>query len=516
MAQKDKKTPVSDKESSSSEIVRRFKANPGLFIGTVIVLVLVIVSFVLVPAIVPEGRGGAGDLTFGYYDKVPINWVAGNFFSQRQNDLIRYAQSRGMDASNFETLFYIWNQAFEEAAVHTAILQEMKRSNYAVPVKTVNQEVAKLPQFQENGRFSTALYRQMSESERLVLWRQVQDNIVKRQYYNGLFGLLTPAGEAGFFGKMSSELRKFDMVSFLVDDYPASEYAAYAREYPDLFSTIHLSRISVNSSEREARRILDSIKDGTAAFEDAARAQSQDGYNDRGGDMGIRLVYDLEQEITDAGIRQKILSLGKEELSDVVRIGDMWVFFRVEDELKNADFEDDAVMERVRSYVRNFQRGRMEDWAIAQARDFIADTEIYGFEEAARALRKEVHSFGPLPINYGNVNLFTSLSAFSIPDLSDTELSGMSQNENFWRTAFSAKLNTPSEPLVQGSKVLVFLPTEQDEGEESGAEDVASTYSYYWADYITEQSLQPYFINSPKMDSRFQDTFFRIFMPSGF
>ena len=518
MAQNDKKAPVIDKESSSSEIARRFKANPGLFIGTVIVLVLVIVSFVLVPAIVPESSGGPRDLTFGYYDKVPINWVSGNYFARRYNEIYqeitRYAQAQGITIGDFEH-YYIWNQAFQDAAMHTAILQEIKRSNYAVPEKTVNQEVAKLPQFQENGSFSLALYRQRPESDRLVLWRQVQDSLAENQYYECLKGLLKSSGEADFFGKMSSNMRRFDMVSFQVDDYPESEYAAYAGEYPDLFSTIHLSRISVSSGEREAKRVLDSIKDGTAAFEDAARAQSQDGYKDSGGDMGIRLVYEIEQEITDANDRQKILNLEKGELSDIVRVGGMWVFFRVEDELKRANFEDDAVMERVRSYVRNFQRGRMEDWAIAQARNFIADVESYGFEEAARSLRKEVRSFGPLPINYGNVNLFTSLAGFSIPDLSSTELSDMSENENFWRVAFSTKLNTPSEPLVQGSKVLVFLPAEQIEAEESSVESVASYYSY-WVDYITEQSIQPFFLNNPKMVNRFSETFFSLFTPSGF
>jgi hypothetical protein len=508
MAKKDKKAPVSEKESASSEIVRRFKANPALFIGTVVVLVLVIVSFVLVPAIVPES-GGRTDFTFGYYDKVPISWVPGNFFSQYYDQLASYYRNI-MDINDFSVGISLWRQAFEGAAVHTAILQEMKKSNYTVPTRTVDREVARLPQFQENGRFSTALYRQMSDTSRLVLWRQMQDNLVKDQFYNGLFGLLVSSSEAAFFGKMSSNMRNFDIVTFSVDDYPDSEYLSFAGNNADLFRTIRLSRISVSSSEREARRILETIKDGTSTFEDAARAQSQDNYADRGGDMGIRYVYELEQEITDTA-RAGILRLGRGELSDVINIGSMWVFFRVEDELKSGDFGDDTVMERVRSYVRNFQRGRMEDWAIAQAREFIDDAGYSGFDSAAWLRGREKSSFGPLPINYGNVDLFASLNSFSIPILSSAEISDLSMNENFWRIAFSTRINTPSEPFVQGSKVIVLLPTEQIAADEEKTAEIAALYSDFWLDYITEQSLQTYFMSSPKMDDHFWDTYYSIF-----
>jgi hypothetical protein len=506
MAQKDKKAPASGKESAGSEIARRFKANPALFIGTVVVLVLVIVSFVLVPAIVPEGGGGA-DLVFGYYDKVPISWVPGNFFSQYYDQLVSYYRNY-VDISDFSIQISLWRQAFEGAAVRTAILQEMKKSNYKVPTKTVDREVAMQPQFQENGRFSAVLYRQMSETSLGILWRQTQDDIAVSQFMDNQFTLLVPSNEANFFGEMFSNMRNFDIVAFSVDDYPDSEYRSFAIDNADLFRTIHLSRISVSSSEREARRILETVRDGTSTFEDAARAQSQDYYADRGGDMGIRYGYEIQQEITDAAALAGIYRLGRGELSDVISVGSMWAFYRVEDELKPGDFEDDTVMEKVRSYVRNFQRGRMEDWTIAQAREFIADAEYSGFDSAAWMRGREKSSFGPLPINYGNVDLYTSLTSFSIPILADTEISDLSVNDNFWRIAFSTRINTLSEPFVQGSKVIVLQPTEQIAVDEEMAADIAGLYSDYWLYYIMERSIPAYFLNSPKMNDHFWETYY--------
>ncbi|MDR2952406.1 MAG: hypothetical protein LBU82_04105, partial [Treponema sp.] len=77
------------------------------------------------------------------------------------------------------------------------------------------------------------------------------------------------------------------------------------------------------------------------------------------------------------------------------------------------------------------------------------------------------------------------------------------------------RINTPSEPLVQGNKVLVLFPTEQTDAEESSIEGIASTYSSYWLKNTMDQSIQTYFMNSPKMDNRFIDTYFRYFTSTG-
>jgi hypothetical protein len=519
MAQKDKKNAAKGKESASSEISRRFKQNPGLFIGTVVVLVLVIVSFVLVPAIVPESSRGAGDFTFGYYDNVPITWVAGNMFAQYQEQAVMnlqaQAQAQGREFDyDYRTAFEVWRWAFEGAVVHTAVLQMMKRSNYTAPEKTVDREVAKLPQFQENGRFSRALYERLSESARLTQWRQVSDELSKKMFYGDYFNLLVPSTEAEFIADMSSVMREFEMVYFKVDDYPDSEYLAYAQENPSLFDSIHMSMISISSSEREARKILASVNDGTETFEDASKNWSQI-YKESGGDMGSRYVYELESEIPDADARRIILGLGRGELSDLVRIGDNWVFFRVEEELRKADFEDEAVMERVRYYLRNYERGRMENWTIEQANVFNADARESGFENAALWRNMERYKLGPLPINFGSIVLFTVLEKFPISGFSDQDIQNLSRNENFWKIAFKTALQTPSEPFVQGNNVIVLFPLEQTIADEEALENIKTMYSSEWVGYTAQQYIQNYFISGvrDKMEDNFWDVYRRIFMP---
>jgi peptidyl-prolyl cis-trans isomerase D len=504
MASKEKKTH----DETGSELLHRFKAHPFLFIGTFIVLIIIIVAFVLVPAIVPEyGRRNGVDLTFGYYDKVPITYVPGNYFAQYYDMVYRYRQNT-MDSENLAYMGYqIWREAFEAAAIHTAILHEMKNAGYTPPVNKVDREVAMLPQFQENGHFSLALYKRTDRNSQLSLWRQMQEEITEKHFRSDVTGLLKPGAEAEFIGRMEAVQRSFKMTAFNVDAYPEEEYEAYAREHSDLFRGARLSMITVSSSEREARQVLDSIKNGETTFEDAARAHSKDMYADRGGDMGMKMFHELSVDIPEDETRDIVISLAKGDYSSVIKTAAGWFFFRCEESAQKADLDDPAVMEKVKSYLRNFERGRMENWAIDKADAFIALANEHGFDEALALQKLESGSFGPVPINFGNVDLFTTLQSQSAP-----ELAGSAENENFWKVAFSTPVGKPSQWIVQGSRVLVLFPVEEIEAEADRQETVASNFSAYWLDYMIGQSMQQFFLNNPKMEDKFMDAYFRNFL----
>ena len=223
--------------------------------------------------------------------------------------------------------------------------------------------------------------------------------------------------------------------------------------------------------------------------------------------MGVKLMHELDWDIPDQTVRFTITTLASGEFSDVLQSGDNWVFFRVEEAVQDADLSDEAVMDKVRSYLRNFERGRMEDWAIDQAEIFIALAEEIGFEAALSQQGMESRSFGPVPLNYGNVDLYATLASLSV-----AELSNSASDHNFWSVAFSTPVNTPSIPVVQGSNVLVIIPTDETEVDEFRTESIVSSVNSYWLDFITEQSMFQFFLNSPKMDDRFMDVYYRHFM----
>ncbi|MDR0998858.1 MAG: SurA N-terminal domain-containing protein [Treponema sp.] len=509
MASRMKKQPVREENSSKEEIIRRFKANPAIFIGTVLVLLIVIVAFVFVPAIVPETRGGREELRFGTYDRIPIAYVPGNYFAETLAALAQNRQNQGNDSNSQIVNFQIWQEAFGRTVEHTGVLREMERAGYVVPEELVNEEVAAMPVFYENGRFSAARYRQLDNTTRMNLWRQTREEIVKTRYYSDMTDLLRSSQEDEFIANIGALQRTFDGVAFPVSSYPDSELIAYVEQNPGNFRSTHLSRITLNSSEREALQVLNSVKEGVLTFEEAAKTQSRDSYAERGGDMGVRLVYELSTEISDTGQQEALIGLARGELSEVLQIGSGWVFFRAEEDSYPADTSDSGTLEKIRSYLLSFERGRIDTWFIGQAEDLAGSTAVNGFDEAAYSKGLTKFTFGPVAVNYGDLNILPMLSSFPIPELTGNDAS---INLNFWQTAFSTPLNTPSTPLVLGNVVIVLYPKEESPASQEETEQIKANFPYYLS-VNTMQELRGFFMESDKLDNRFWPVYQRNFLP---
>ena len=500
MASKDKRQPEKKDDSFASEMVHRFKTHPFLFGGTVVVLVIVIVAFVFVPAIVPRAQSGS-TMTFGYYNRTPINYVLNNYFYRIQQ-MIMQNQQLSYDDPEFDRKYtQVWRQAFEETALRMGILDEMKQSGFIVPENVVDREMAELPQFQENGRFSSAKYRAMNNSSRLKLWQQVREDIIVQSYLADVNSLRTSSTETSFFSSMAVPKRTFDLTSFSLFSYPDSEVILYAEANPDLFRMARLSRITITSGEREARQILASIRDGTISFEEAAINNSQDWAADRSGDIGVTMAFELEFEISDTQARESVLNMARGEISDFIKVSSGWAFYRLDEEVRPVDLDDELQINRVKNYILSFMRGHAEDWMISQTEKFSEQVKEIGFDEAIAAENLTKKNFGPIAVNYGNSALFRSVSSSGI-----TELQNAGDNEFFWRAAFSTPLNTPSVPIVIGEYVIVLFPLEEIT-EEDDDKTYIEAYYPYWISGSTENAYRSYFLNNKKMDDRFNETF---------
>ncbi|MDR2053232.1 MAG: SurA N-terminal domain-containing protein [Treponema sp.] len=525
MDSRKKKQGFSRNDSSESEFLHRLKTRPFIFIGTIVVLIIVVVAFVLVPAIVPEAARGGMDLNFGTYNKTPINYVPGNYFARVQRGLAQNMQSSMNENNSFLITYQVWRDAFEEAVKRTAILDEVNLAGYKVPSEIVDRRVAQLPEFQENGRFSPVKYREYDNAARMSLWREMQNEIVLEKYTGDITGLRVSSKEADFIAAMDSPQRRFDMAAFPLSSYPDSEVTAYFNDNIDLFRVTHLSKITVGSSETEARQILDSIRNGETGFEDAARTHSQDSYADRGGDLGLRMVYELVTEVPNAEDREALAALAEGDYSPIYRLEKGWAFFRCETAAYPADISDSANLEKIRNYLMGNERGRVEDWVFEQAENFVSLVRDNDFDTAVLMRGLEKKSFGPLAINYGErrspssfgfsfyggpssdgVDLFTSLSSFAID-----ELYAAGSAENFWRTAFFTTVGSPANPIVVGDNVLVLYPVEELPPNAESADSIKNMYSVYWVSYNMEQSLKPFFLRSKKLQDRFMETFRQIY-----
>ena len=159
------------------------------------------------------------------------------------------------------------------------------------------------------------------------------------------------------------------------------------------------------------------------------------------------------------------------------------------------------------------QRRQVEDYFLQQAQEFVNavnTNDETSFDDAVAERGFTKKSFGPLPLNYGSIDLFTPLSSFEVP-----ELSGAVYNENFWQTAYvKTAPATISEPIVVGNNVVLLYPIEETVEADEALSYIETAYSSYWIPYITNQTIQNYFLYNEKLDDKFWDAYLRYLMPN--
>ncbi|TCW62355.1 peptidylprolyl isomerase [Treponema sp. J25] len=507
MAKKEKgKDP--QKTEGWQELVNRFRQHPVLFTGTILILVLTVVAFIFVPALVPDDKGiQTGRIAFGSYDGTPIEFIPGNYFAQQRDYYIERVRQSGATNSQFMA-FQVWRAAFENTVIRTAALKEMAAAGFVTPESMVDERIMELPQFQENGRFSAIKYKQVSETDRLSLRKELTDEIAMNYYMGDLLGLRIPSKEKEFIKSMAAPERSFVLVSLPLSSYPDNEVEKFVETHADLFTVYHFSKITITSSEKDAKKIQSDVQKGTISFEDAAKTHSKDEYADKNGDMGIKYAYELKTEIPDEANRTKVFGLKKGEISEVVKVPTGWAFFRCEADPVPSSGKDATVLAKARSYILSFERGRMEDYLMNELKTLATRIKNESLDAALSAYKLEKKTFGPVPLNYGDVELFRPVSSFAN---AISELQGVATNEQFWKYAFSTPLQNPSDPFVLGDSVVLLYPTEESRPEESSLAVIDFYYNYVAGQY-SEQTVRNYFLASKKLKDNFYEVFVKQFL----
>jgi hypothetical protein len=227
-------------------------------------------------------------------------------------------------------------------------------------------------------------------------------------------------------------------------------------------------------------------------------------FAERGGDAGIRMTYELESVVPNRDERMALMRLQAGEISDIIRTDDGWLFFRAETSPRFADTNDVTMLGKIRSYMMTFERGQIENFFIRQAEEFSALAREYDFDTAIEEKEMTKRSFGPVPINYGNSEIFTSLSSSSVAEIRNAEFL-----ESFWQTAFSTPVGSLSEPLVIGNNIIVLYPTEERDDDDLNMMYREQAYTDQFAPSFVNQNIRDFFMNSPKLDNRFYESYFK-------
>ncbi|UCF98736.1 MAG: peptidylprolyl isomerase [Spirochaetaceae bacterium] len=488
-------------------VEKRRETHPFLYAFSVVLLIVIVVTFVGGPAI--SRTGGGGRIIFGYYKNKPIEFFPDNYFSQRKDAIADQLRQSGEQEDLAVQAYQVWRTAFDQTVLHTAILAEAEEGNMWISEDQVNQALIERGPYTIDGTFSVERYNATSNPRKLTYRNLYREQLIHEQHLEDIFqGLRESPQEARFLAEMVEQQRRFSLVSFPFDNYPEEQFQTYAAENRERFRRVKLSRILVKSSEREAKEIRNKLVDRTGSFEELARAHSKDVYAEKGGDMGWRYYYDMEADFEDSAAVDTVFELEETEISPVLESRFGWVIFRSDSPALEPDFNVPETIEVVRDYVMRYEKGMVEDYTLELAESFRERVEDVGFLGATLEEDYTVGLTDYFPLNYQS---YYFLSPVRSP-LEQVNLSSAAYSEDFFLQAFSLAAGQVSSPILLDDQVVVLRLDDIREAPERERDLLGDYYTYYTQQSV-EQDLQNVLLNPDYIQDNFDATFYEYVFP---
>ncbi len=503
MPVKDKNKQKKDKDKHMKElniVDRKKKQHPFLWIFSITILVIIVISFVGAPLL--RGFGSSSnELVFGKYGDVEIAYSYGTYFARQLDILQDQYQSNGTDNYQYET-YQIWKGAFDRAVFHTAILHSASISGVFISDRKIDKTLTQYGPYMDNGKFSPALYNATPDADRYTNRTIFREDLIQQQYLQDIGGRLYSSSELTFIKEMSLIERNFRYVAFPISDYPLDEVSSYGKTNASLFRKISLSRISLKDDSKEAEVILNQLKENPALFEELAQNYSTDFYAEKGGDMGQVTYYSLGRDISSTSDTDTIFNLGAGEISALIETPYGYSIYRCDKVSQESDLKDENELNNILDYMLINEKGMIEDYFVAQAAAFRNTATATDFTESAASMGLTYNITDYFPINYGDSYFMKQVKTIDDSRYFDT----VATDERFLTSLFSLKADELTEPSIVGDAVLVAQMVSEQEMSEEELSYMDSFYPYL-VNQIQQIELNSTFLGSDLLTNNFMSIF---------
>ena len=464
-----------------------------LAIGSIIILVFSVITFVFIPA--AGGQAGSNAKTMlGKWKNKRLDYTADGLFLREYRQLRSSAEMRGYLRSDNKAQQefmerQIMRTAFNASMIQLAAQEEALNAGFYLPNKNINRALISF-YTDSTGAYSEKLYNETSEQQRLAYRRQVIDYLTAQRYiednfgtYDNIFGLKTSSAETAFVQKMAEKERIFNYVVFEESQFPQEKIREYGEEHADLFAEHNLLMLTFTSQE-DANKTAQALEKGEITFEDAVITNSTKVGTDSNGKLLSPYRTTVNRTFPESKDLDTVLKLGVDEVSPVVKTSYGYAIVKCTAPVTAADFTLTETQDRVFSYMKSNERGIIEDYLEQKAKTFAEAVKIGGFAHEASVNDLVVQTSNPITLNYGNAAILPQISAQS-----DSFFAAGIRNENFYKKAFALKTAEISEPILLGSNVLVLQLEEEKTGSEETQNDIATSYRQFASIWYYEYPL---------------------------
>lgn len=489
---------MASKTMNINQKTKNQKKGRGLFIGSFLILVIVVISFVVVPALSDLERGGTSSINLGTYgnEKIEFSFTEEGYFQQQMN---RMNQMYGAQANNAFMQQLIAQQAYDQAVFYHASLDEFNENGLFVTEAELDKAVAERGPYQVNGRFSRDLYSSTPQLRRLQIRESIKGQLAFEKYAQDMFRNQRRSDKAvEFMLNMDSNRRNFNYVVFNYNNFPGEQVSKWASDKKDLFAKLSPARITVKTEE-EANTVVEKFNAGEA-FGELAAQFSTDNFKDAEGVMGDINAYELK-EVLKLETTADLIALKEADAPKVFEVDGSFIIIKALKDSAEADLENAETIDTIKAYMVTYEKGIIEEYFLAEAEIF--QSNVKDMETLAAEKGLEVKETGLFAINYGDEQL---LEEKITKTSQDSIFQSVAKNEDFFKTLFTLEQDKVSEPLVLGDNVAVFKLIE----EKTVAEDDIDTYKSIVSETfasIKRERLSRDFKSSEKYEDNFQEGF---------
>lgn len=473
--------------------------HPLLYVGSLVVLVIITVTFIGTPAVGRFAGAGAGTV-FGTYDGIDIEHRRGNYFDNQILQISQQRRASGFNRNTATEARTVVRQAFQRATYRVAVLAETSRSDLAISDERIDGELIRSGPYVIGGVFSEEQYNSTPAPQRKFNRQLVEEQLLERQYFSDLGAVHTSSQAAAFFREMAATERRFAVAAFSFAELPAEELGRYGADNAAQFRRIKLSRILMSGDDNEAAEVLRRLDDGSATFEELARLFSADDIA-TGGSVGWRYYYDLERDFESTEPVETVFALGAGEHTAVLTSRFGAVIYRADTEMVAPDFEDAEVRAAVQDYLQRYERGVIEDYYAARAAVFQERAQADGFAAAATELDVATFDSGFFPINFQNL---IAVSRVAVPDSDALQTAPFF--EEFFERAFTLAAGEVSDPIVLDDRILVLELLEERAAEEATLERVEAYHDYFLTAAL-DREMRTQVFDSDRLVDNFDEGF---------
>lgn len=474
---------------------------------TYVLLVLIAVALIFSMVLPTFGaRGSVSSLKFGSYDKIPIEFVPGNYFARQYQNFAQ--QYKGNSEAE---LFQIWRSAYENSVIYTALNQKAKAAGFKILKEDIDKAIIDSGIYNVDGTFSVELYNQTSVERKKQIQNTVKDELPIRRVLDDTATVLTAPDEIAYLLKFADKARSFEYAVLGASLYPSSLAKEYAYSNVALFSMLDVSIITVLDEEL-GENLIEQIKSGKIDFENAAIENSLDYYASEGGAAGLWYYWELQENFDNPDEVNLLFSTNKGEISKLFYLnGGGYGIYKVNSAPFTADFEDEEVLTDVKEYIARYESNLLATYLDGVSEELLEKINRgSSLVETANQMGLESYEVDSTNANIGQASM---LKGFNYTDVGGY-LRLLSEDVGAVGELFKADIGSVNGPYKtsQGSLVVVKVVSEEP------LDDFTRTYLQndypFMAQTINQQDLFQMIFASDKYEDNFLQAFFEYILGS--